>query len=580
MNRRRRLIVGLVAVGVILLAGRLMAMLYTDYAWYRALGASALWSERARDIAVIHLVSATFAGLFMLVNLSALRRSIVSLAFPRRLGNVEFGEAVPRRYIDRFAFALSAAVAASMSLAVPNWQHLALVRAGPRFGETDPFFQMDLGFYVAWIPLETAVYTWALILLVVVAAIVIGLYALTPSLRWQDGSFHVSTRVRRHLTALASLLLLSMAWRYRLDGYELLTRGSGIAGAFSYIDHQWLIPAYLSLSVGTVAGAALVLVTGWAGQVRAGFFTVSAILIFSIALGLVLPSLVRNLGSASATTAVERPYQATRDVFTRRAYGIVTPGPATAPREVARFSAFSDSARTAGIVNRARGEAIVYPGAQGSALARNGSSILAPLLGSGFQRLAYAWSEQRLDLLWTTQPPSTKFVTTRGVRERLHRLTPIFDQGSSITPAYLADTLVWIVQLYSASATYPLSARHNLAGEDRSYFRHAGTGLVNSRTGRVIVVPAPVPDPIAASWRARFPANFRAGSQDILDELAASPSEPSRGIPAFGASSAGDSSYRAEVARLYNRMRAALASGDLKAFGAAYDTLGLVILRD
>lgn len=578
MNRRR-LIVALVAVGVILLAGRVLAMLYTDFAWYRALGASALWNERARDTVVIHLVSATFAGLFMLVNLSALRRSIVSLAFPRRLGNVEFGEAVPGRYIDRFAFALSAAVAASMSLAVPSWQDLALVRAGPRFGETDPFFQMDLGFYVAWIPLETAVYVWALILLVVVASIVIGLYALTPSLRWQDGAFHVSTRVRRHLTALASLLLLSMAWRYRLDGYELLTRGSGVAGAFSYIDHQWLIPAYLSLSVGTVAGAALVLVTGWAGQVRAGFFTVSAILIFSIALGLVLPSLVRNLGSASATTAIERPYQSTRDVFTRRAYGI-TQGPVVAPREVVRFDSFSDSARTARIVGRAREEAIVYPGAHGAALARNGSRVQAPLLGAGLQRLAYAWSEQRLDLLWTTQPRSTKFVTTRDVRERLHRLTPIFDQGSRVTPAYLADTLVWIVQLYSASETYPLSARYVLAGAERSYFRHAGTGLVNSRTGRVIVVPSAMPDPVASSWRARIPANFRAGSQDILDELAASPSEAASRLPGFSASSAGDSAFRAEVIRLYDQMRAALRSGDLKAFAAAYDSLGLVVRRE
>lgn len=580
MNRRRRLIVALVCVAAVLLAGRVMAMLYTDYAWYRALGASALWNERARDLAVIHLVSMTFAGLFTLVNLSALRRSIVSLAFPRRLGNVEFGEAVPRRYIDRFAFLLSAAVAVSMSFAVPRWQDLALVRAGPRFGEADPFFQMDLGFYVTWIPLETAVYTWALILLVVVSAIVIGLYALTPSLRWQAGAFHVSTRVRRHLTALASLLLLSMAWRYRLDGYELLTRGSGVSGAFSYIDHQWLIPAYLSLSVGTVAGAALVLVTGWAGQVRAGFFTVSAILIFSIALGLILPSLVRNLGNSAATASVERPYQATREVFTRRAYGLGRQASVILPREVTRFAAFSDSARTAGIVERARATAIVYPGAPGAALARNRPDVQAPLLGTGLQRLAYAWSEQRLDLMWSTQPPSTRFVTTRGVRERLRRLTPVFDQGSRVEPAYLADTLFWIVQLYSASATYPLSARYTLAGEERSYFRHAGTGMVNSRTGRVMVVPAPSADPIAASWRARFPANFRAGTQDILDALTASPTERSNRIPAFGAASAGDSAFRTEVARLYERMRTSLASGDLKAFGAAYDTLGLVIRRD
>ena len=40
------------------------------------------------------------------------------------------------------------------AIVVPTWEHLALIRTGPRFGERDPFFQMDLSFYVAWLPLE------------------------------------------------------------------------------------------------------------------------------------------------------------------------------------------------------------------------------------------------------------------------------------------------------------------------------------------------------------------------------------------------------------------------------------------
>ncbi len=578
MNRRR-LVVALVAAAVVLVAGRVAAVIYTDYAWYNALGASALWKERARDFAIIHLASATFAGLFALVNLSALRRSIVSLAFPRRLGNVEFGEAVPLRYIDRFAFILSAAVAAVMSFAVPRWQSLALARAAPRFGETDPFFQIDLGFYVAWIPLENAGYTWALILLVVVAAMVTGLYALTPSLRWQDGSLHVSTRVRRHLTVLASLLLLSMAWRYRLDGYELLMRGSGADGAFSYIDHQWLIPAYLALSVGTVAGAALVFASGWAGRVRASFFTVSAILIFSVTLGLVLPSLVRSFGNSSANSAAEAPYKATRDAFTRRAYGPGLPGAVMPQSEVLRFESFSDSARSAEIIARARDSALIYPRAFGAALVRNGTYVNAPLLGAGLQRLAHAWAEQRLDLMWSEMSASTRIVGIRDVRERLQRLMPVFDQGSIVTPAYIADTLFWIVQLYSASASYPLSEHRVVAGAERSYFRHAGTGLVNARTGKVTVVPALSPDPIAANWRARFPASFRPGSQDILNELTRAPSRAAYRGPA-GLASASDSAFRVEVTRLYGRMRDALAAGDLKSFGAVYDSLGAAIGRE
>ena len=219
-----------------------------------------------RPVAVVpsrNLASAVFAGFFALVNLYAIRRSIVSLAFPRRLGNVEFGEEVPERTLDVAALLLSIAVAIVMAFVVPSWPRLATFRSGPQFGETDPFFQMDLSFYTSWLPLETTVYAWMLTLLVLVSALVISLYALTPSLKWQERAFHVSVRVRRHLSVLACLFLLTMAWSYRLDGYELLIDGSGPDGLFSYVDHQWLLPAYLSLSIGTVAAAALVLVSGW-----------------------------------------------------------------------------------------------------------------------------------------------------------------------------------------------------------------------------------------------------------------------------------------------------------------------------
>jgi len=578
MISRRHIVVGLVTAAAILLVGRVMAVVYTDYAWYRALGATALWKERVRDIATIHVGSAIAAGGFALLNLSAIRRSIVSLSFPRRIGNVEFGEAVPRRYLDRFALLLATAIAGVMSIVAPRWQQLALVRTGVEFGERDPFFQMDLGFYTAWLPLEHAVYMWFLILLVVVMVVVTGLYALTPSLRWQKNAFYTSVHVRRHLAVLGAMLLLAMAWSYRLHGYELLIEGSGSAGAFSYIDHQWLIPAYLSLSVGTVAAAALVLASGWTGQVRASFFTVSAVLVFSVAFDLVLPFVVRRFGR-SAAESNEAPYEATRRIFTRRAYGLPAAPPLASPREITRFAAFSDSLRTAATINRARANALVYPGATGIALIGDGAAVQAPALGKGLLRLAHSWSEQRLDLAWNALPETTKIVRTRDVRERISALMPVFAQGSELTPAYIADTLFWVAELYSASSTYPLSRHYRLAGEERSYLRHMGTALVNSRTGRVKVVPVASPDPISAAWRMRFPGVFRAGIPDILDELRPTPSERrATGRPA--AIAGGDSVFRAEVSRLYARMRGALAAGDLKAFGDAYDSLGTVIGRE
>jgi uncharacterized membrane protein (UPF0182 family) len=576
MSSRRRLAWAIAAAAAVLFTGRILALLYADHAWYDALGASPLWREKANDLIVIHVVSAVFAFLFALVNVYAIRRSIVSLAFPRRLGNVEFGEEVPERALDLAAFVLSAAVALVMSFAVPSWQMLAALRTAPRFGESDPFFQMDLSFYTGWIPLETAVYVWVITLLVIVSALVIGLYALTPSLRWQGGAFHVSVRVRRHLSVLACLFLLTMAWSYRLDGYALLVNGSGPESMFSYVDHQWLLPAYLSLAIGTVAAAALVLFSGWMGQVRAGFFTMSAVLIFSVALGLVLPSVVRRLAGTAVPAAHERPYAATRDAFTRRAYNLAR-NDSTPPHEETRFDSFADSAKVARVMTLARDSALVYPGASGAALVRGVKRVAAPPLGSGLRRLANAWAEQRLDLLWSVVPEGAHISRRRDVRDRISALLPVFAQGSRVVPAYLGDTLTWVLELYSASSTYPLSRHFRLAGEERTYFRHSATALINSMTGRVTIVPAPSPDPIAAAWRAHFPENIRAGAPDILDELTATPRPAvSTSFPIAGGT---DSAFRANVTRLYLRMRGALVAGDLKSFGIAYDSLGLVVGR-
>ncbi len=579
MTPGRRLLIGLVAAAAVLLLGRALALVYADYAWYDAMSAAPLWGEKTADLTAIHLFSAVFAGLFALVNLFSIRRSIVSLAFPRRLGNVQFGEAVPSRYLDRTVMALSVAIALLMTAMTPSWEQLALVRTGVRFGESDPFFQTDLSFYIAWLPLERAAYEWTLALLIVVSAVVIGLYALTPSLRWEQGAFRLSVHVRRHLSVLGTLFLLVMAWSYRLDGYHLLIHGTGPNGAFSYLDHQWLIPAYLSLSIITMAAAVLVFVSGWTGQLRTIFFTVSALLIVAVTFDFVLPSVARRYAS-SGDDVHQQPYAATRAAFTRRAYNDTTSGTYVG-HEVARFASFGDTARTAALLNEQRGRLLAYPGARGAAIVTHAGPIPAPELGSGLARLTQAWAEQRLDLLWGPYPSDSKIARRRDVRERVYALAPIFAQGSTITPAFLGDTLIWVVELYSASSWYPLSAHATIAGENRSYFRHASTALVNSRTGRIMVVSDPAPDPIAVAWRAKFPGMFRPGRADILDVLTINPAGTQQGAqPPRKFPSGADSAFRRDVIRMYSRMRQALLSGDLKAFGVAYDSLGEILRRD
>ncbi len=571
---RRRLLIGVVIAAVLLVGGRATSAFYADYAWYAALGTTPLWSERSGDLLLIYGIGFVIAVLVAFLNLSALGRSIGVLTLPRRLANVEFGEAVPRKYIDRFAFLLSIAIAAAVMPALPPWTSLALAKLGVKFRESDPYFQHDLAFYTTWLPFEKAVYTWAMLLIVGVSIVVVILYSLTPGLRWERVGLRMSARVRRHLSVLAALLLLITMWSYRLESYDLLIHGSGEQGVFSYADHQWLLPGLLLLSITTAAVAITVLLSGWTGQLRTSFVAVTVIVVLSVTIQELVPLLVRRFTPREVQMVRERPYTATRAEFTRRAY-TVSPSSAEALRNSAVSSALDSVVTSAAGQQLLRQDSLAYPGARGLVVVTDTQLDAAgQRLGDGLTRLANAWAYQAFDLLSDSIPRRARLVTVRDVRNRVRALAPVFAQGSKIEPMFHADTLYWKLELYSASSDYPLSQHYVLGGEDRSYFRHSATALVNARTARLMFAADPSPDPIAQAWMSAFPNSADYRAPGIVRELTTTPWSP---VASEASPAADDVAFKAAVTRLYNRMRAALAAADLKAFGIAYDSLGALI---
>ncbi len=572
---RRRLLIGVVIAAAILVAGRTLSTIHADYSWYSAMGATPVWSERAGDLLLIYGIGSVIAVFVAFVNLSALGRSIGTLTLPRRLANVEFGEAVPRKYLDRFAFLMSVAIAAAVTPALPSWTSLALARLGVKFRESDPYFQRDLGFYTTWLPFEKSVYSWAMLLIVGVSLIVVVLYSLTPGLRWERAGIRMSARVRRHLSVLAALLLLVTMWSYRLESYDLMIRGGGEQGVFSYVDHQWLLPGLLLLWIVTAAVAITVLLSGWTGQLRTSFVAVTVIVVLSVAIQEIVPLVVRRFTSKEAQMVRERPYVATRADFTRRAYDPSASTIDALPRTA--VSATLDSVVTSVPSQQLlRQDSLVYPGARGLVIVTEPLlDVAGQRLGDGLSRWEYAWAYQSFELLSDSIPRRARLVTNRDARNRIRALAPIFAQGSMVEPMFRADTLYWKLELYSASSNYPLSQHYVLAGEERSYFRHAATALVNARTARVMIAADPSPDPISLAWMTAFPnsADFRAPG--VVRDLTTTPWEPVPSVPV----AANDSAFRADVTRLYNRMRAALAAANLREFGIAYDSLGALIGR-
>lgn len=565
MRPHRPVIAALAAGAALLLVGRAFAFLYSEAMWYSSLGASSLWRERVVDTLLVNGVCFFGAAAFAFANLSAVRHSILSLVLPRRIANVEFGEAVSERRLDALAIGIAIVLAFLAAPAVPSWTRMALVRANVRFAELDPYHELDLSYYTTWLPLELDLHSWAWIVVLVVTGTVIALYALTPGLRLRDGVVRMSAYVRRHLALLAGAMLLMLAWRARLRSYTLLFDGSGPDGTFTAVDHRWLLPAYVLLGLAIVAAAVLFVSSSWSRQRGLSLAALSGALAAWLGVMHVLPLLLGTPAPALGFSRSDAPYAATREAFTRRAFDL---GPDGTPRQ--RETPGAMLTRSTDVANAAR-LAVIAPGARGYLVARGSPPIAAPGLSSVLSRLAHAWQEQDVRLLGRNLPPEPRIIRVRDVATRVRRLAPVFEQG--VTGAlFHADTLYWVTDLYFSSATYPLSRRYTVAGARRGYYRHAATAYVNGASGSVTIVADRVPEPVTFAWSKRFPRVLETQRPGWIAELGL---EPTRAIPLPAESR--DATFRLRVRELYLRMRAALSTSDLTTFGVWFDSLGKLL---
>jgi uncharacterized membrane protein (UPF0182 family) len=568
VTRGQRLSAALALAAAILLAGRAAAILYSDQEWFANLGALSVWSAHVSSVLWLYGCALVVGIAFTWINVSAVRRSVVPLIVPKRLANVEFGEEVPSNRLRALTAAMSVGVTAISLAALPSWTALALWRSNVTFAETDPYFTLDLSHFVTWLPLEIGVYQWCLALFSMTAILVIALYALTPSLSWDSHGVHVTPYARRHITVLGAILLLFAAWGFRLDAFRELIQGSGPDGLLTRTDHVWLIPTDLALSLVTLGGAVVLLVAGWMGQTITAFASVTVIIIGTIAAQIVGPWVSGRIASSPANAAAERPYSETRADFNARAF---PPEPIPPSMKYIADSALIANAGQLQI--RGALADVVFPGARGAVVVRDVPRIItAPRLGDGFARLMHAWSEQNPRLMTGNLPSSAAFVRERDIRSRVAALAPVFTLSGSMGAIPTSRGVLWVVDLYTTSETYPLSAPRLMYGTRITYRHHAATAYVSGGTAATIIVPDSALDPVARAWFDTHPGRYL--MPGVPREMITPP--PIAPVVPNG-STAEDQLFRENVARIYERMRATLDSGDLRAFGSAFDSLGVII---
>jgi uncharacterized membrane protein (UPF0182 family) len=322
MGARGGLMFGLAIAAALLLVGRAVTAMLVDHAWFTAMGLPALFWEQVIDTAILQGGAWGVGALFAFANLHAVRRTIVAVAVPSRVANLELTTMISGERLLAATAALAVLVGGGLAIPLTNWVDLALLRHGLAFGEIEGVLGRDLGFYRYWLPVEETLYLWALVSVVSVTALVVVLYALTRSLRMEGRRVAASTHVRRHLSALGALVLLLLAWSYRLDAFDLLQQGSGPDGLFLKVDHRVTLRMDAVLSFGSAVAALVVLRTGWVGQLRAAFLTLTVILAAAVGLRHVAPAVLARTSLLGDPATRDRDYLASRALYSRRAFDV------------------------------------------------------------------------------------------------------------------------------------------------------------------------------------------------------------------------------------------------------------------
>jgi uncharacterized membrane protein (UPF0182 family) len=310
----RRWLWWLIPLVIIFFFNRILGF-FTDYIWFDSLGLATVFQTRVFASLVLFFVGALIFWLFLAIN--------VWLA--RRIEPVGLAGTPVQQVIDAFGVRLTPTIliigaifAFFMGLSLSAmWEQVLLYLNQTNFNLVDPVFSQDVSFFIFTLPIWQAIRGWLLTTVIMTLLAVVLVYGVG----WRG--WHVRTTVLAHLSILGALILLLIAWQYRLNAYELVYSPRGAVFGAGYTDVRAQLPAYNILSIITLVTAILVLVTAFLRRAWRAIVVVLVIWLgVAVLFGNVYPGFVQRFQVSPNELNLERQYIANNIEFTRLAFDI------------------------------------------------------------------------------------------------------------------------------------------------------------------------------------------------------------------------------------------------------------------
>ena len=296
-----------------------------EWMWLDNLGYTGIfWTLK---VAKISLLAAAFliSAAFLTVNLRLLAdrlRSATFIGTPLESLNLNLARADHHKRVKQFLTVAGLMVAFMFALSFSvRWDESLRFVWNMPFGEIDPIFGHDIGFYLFQLPFWELIQTALTVLTFLTLAMLIVIYSFGGLLRL-DGREGVVAHplVMNQIKFNAVIWLVLLGWGLYLDRYQLLVRRDGLVFGAGHTDINVELPA-IWITLGLVLLlAVLVGLSRWMNLRK--FVALAAVATVLVWIGgrLILPGLVQQFNVEPNELELETPYLEHNIRMTRLAY--------------------------------------------------------------------------------------------------------------------------------------------------------------------------------------------------------------------------------------------------------------------
>ena len=353
-----------IAVIVLFFALGRSASVVVDWAWFSSIGYVGVFWTAFVTKAVLFVVVFAVSTLLLWANAALAYRfaarpglrlpavfdpGVVTFqTFPGPLAGLQPSPLVWRLIIVAVALILGLLIAMGEA---GRWDLVLRFLYQAPYGQIDPLFEKDIGFYLFSLPILVALKNWLLWTLLLASLMAGSIYFLHDDISL-DPRWRISPAAIAHGSALLGLYFAIKAWSYALDRYLMLYDDNGVVVGAGYTDVHVELPALWLLIVLAVIAA----IVSWANvRLRTIRLVIAApVLVFggSFLFAEAIPGLFQRFYVKPNELQLEKPYIQRNIALTRQAYnlGQITVKPFPAEQDLTFQSLKDDS----GTVNNIR----------------------------------------------------------------------------------------------------------------------------------------------------------------------------------------------------------------------------------